>query len=208
VQLLRAPDGKLLAFFSNRGGKFDIWTICPDGSGLRQLTDTASGSITHPVWSPDGKRLIYSLQNGTPFVIEPDKPWSSQSPQALPPLREPHTWFEAANWSPDGRKLSGFQLRDDGIFTGISIYSFETRQYTRITDFGVDAYWLKDSRRLLIYSGFDANIYLIDSQSRKMHRVLSVAPNEVERAVVSADNHWIYFSLRDTEGDIWLANLQ
>jgi len=26
-----------MAFHSNRGGKFDIWTIRPDGSDLKQL---------------------------------------------------------------------------------------------------------------------------------------------------------------------------
>jgi pyocin large subunit-like protein len=34
------------------------------------------------------------------------------SPQALPALKEPDTWFEATSWSPDGRRLAGFQLRD------------------------------------------------------------------------------------------------
>jgi Tol biopolymer transport system component len=204
-----SPDGKLLAFVSNRGGKFDIWTIHPDGSGLHRLTDTARGSITHPVWSPDGRRLTYSLQNGPQFVIDPDKPWSSQSARALPPLSEPDTWFEAASWSPDGRKLAGWQMRADGRFTGISIYSFETGGYTRITDFGQEPTWLKDGRRLVFTRGHpsDAAIYIVDSQSRKIHQVLSVAPNEVYTAQISADNRWIYFSIEVTEADIWLANL-
>ena len=204
-----SPDGKRLAFSSNRGGRFDVWTIRPDGGGLRQLTFTSHGAITHPVWSPDGKRLIYSVMNGTPLVIDPDKPWSSQSPQALPPLSEPDTWFEASNWSPDGHKMAGFQLRGDGTFTGIGVYSFETGGYTRITDFGMRPSWLKDGRRLLFTRDHppDGEIYLVDSQSRKVHSVLSVAPNEVGQAAIAADNRWIYFNLQVTEADIWLANL-
>jgi Tol biopolymer transport system component len=204
-----SPDGKLLAFHSNRGGKVDIWTIRPDGSGLRQLTDTPQGSITHAVWSPDGKRLIYSLMNGTPYVMEPDKPWSSQSPHALPPLSEPHTWYEVASWSPDGRKLAGFQIRADGNFTGIGIYSVQTGEYTRISNFGQHPSWLKDSRRLVFTRGVpqDSALYLVDSQTRKIHQVLSVAPNEVRVAAISPYNRWIYFTLQTTEADIWLANL-
>jgi Tol biopolymer transport system component/DNA-binding winged helix-turn-helix (wHTH) protein len=205
-----SPDGKLLAFHSNRGGRVDIWTIRPDGGSLRQLTYTQNGSITRPVWSPDGKRLIYSLLNGTPFVIEVDKPWSSQTPQALPPLKEPDTWFEATSWSPDGRKLAGFQLRGDGKFSGIGIYSFENGGYIRVTDFGQSPYWLRDSRRLIFSSGTsrEGAIYLMDSQSRKVHQIVSVAPNEVAGDAISPDNHWIYFTLEFTEADIWMANLQ
>jgi eukaryotic-like serine/threonine-protein kinase len=205
-----SPDGTLLAFFSNRGGRVDIWTIRPDGGSLRQLTYTLNGSITRPVWSPDGKRLIYSLQNGTPFVIEVDKPWNSQTPQALPALKEPDTWFEATSWSPDGRRLAGFQLRGDGKFSGIGIYSFENGDYIRVTDFGQSPFWLRDSRRLIFSTGIsrDGAIYLMDSQSRKFHQIVSVAPNEVIGDAISPDNRWIYFTLQVTEADIWMANLQ
>ena len=33
-----SPNGKLLAFFSNRSGNFEIYTIKIDGSNLKQLT--------------------------------------------------------------------------------------------------------------------------------------------------------------------------
>jgi Tol biopolymer transport system component/DNA-binding winged helix-turn-helix (wHTH) protein len=205
-----SPDGKLLAFISNRGGRVDIWTIRPDGGSLRQLTYTLNGSITRPVWSPDGKRLIYSVMNGTQVVIETDKPWSSQAPQALPGLKEPDTFFEATSWSPDGRRLAGFQLRGDGKYSGIGIYSFENGDYTRVTDFGQSPFWLRDSRRLIFSSGpsRDGAIHLMDSQSRKVHQIVSVAPNEALGDAISPDNRWIYFTLQVTEADIWLANME
>ena len=204
-----SPDGKLVTFFSNRGGRFDVWTIHPDGSDLRQVTHTTQGALTHPVWSPDGKRLLYSVMNGTPVVIDADKPWSSQTPQVLPPLPEPGTMYEASSWSPDGRKLAGFQLRADGIFNGTTIYSFDTRTYARVADFGIDPHWLNDGRRLLFTRGDPPGqeVYLVDSESRKIHPVLSVAPNAVRATVLSADERWIYFAQQITEADIWMANL-
>ncbi len=205
-----SPDGKLLAFISNRGGRVDIWTIRPDGGNLRRLTSTLNGSITRPVWSPDGKRLMYSLMNGTPFVIEVDKPWNSQAPQAVPAaLKEPDTGFEATSWSPDGRRLAGFQLRGDGKYSGIGIYSFENGDYTRVTDFGQSPFWLRDSRRLIFSSGpsRDGAIYLMDSQSRKVRQIVSVAPNEALGDAISPDNRWIYITVQVTESDIWLASL-
>ncbi len=204
-----SPDASRIAFHSNRGGKFEIWTIRPDGSDLRQLTHT-QGSITHAVWSPDGKQLIYTVMNATPFVMDGVKPWSSQSPHALLPLKESGTWYEVANWSPDGRKLAGFQLRADGAFNGIGIYTLATDEYTRVADFGQHPWWLKDSRRLIFTHGIprDSEIYLVDSESRKMHPVLSVAPNIVTASAGSSDNRWIYFGMVVIESDVWLANLQ
>src|SRR5262249_36616980 len=135
-------------------------------------------------------------------------PWSSQTPKALPPLSEPNTWYEVTSWSSDGRKLAGFQLRDDGKFTGITIYSFDGGTYTRITDFGFRPSWLKDGRRLLFTKNPpDGAMYMVDSASRKFHPVFSVAPNEFPTATISPDNRWIYFTIQVTEADVWLANL-
>jgi Tol biopolymer transport system component len=200
-----SPDGTRIAFFSNRSGKFDIWTIRPDGSDPRQLTHT-SGPLTHPVWSPDGRRLIYSIENSTPFVFEADVPWARQTPTALPPFSEPNTWFEVSSWSPDSRKLAGFELRNDGKFTGISTYSFDTGTYEHVSDLAGAPYWLRDGRRLLLsaYWATDGVIYIVDTQTRKAHSVLSLGPNAVQ-ADISTDNQWIYFSLQLTEADIWLA---
>jgi Tol biopolymer transport system component len=49
----------LIAFTSWRNGDFDIYTIRPDGSGLKRLT-TAPGNDAHSSWSPDGRYLIFS----------------------------------------------------------------------------------------------------------------------------------------------------
>src|SRR5262249_49731093 len=38
-----SPDGRRIAYFSNRSGRNQIWVVNPDGSGLRQLTDYVEG---------------------------------------------------------------------------------------------------------------------------------------------------------------------
>jgi len=40
-------------------GKFNIYTINPDGTGLRQLTEN-NGNNEDPCWSPDGRYIIFS----------------------------------------------------------------------------------------------------------------------------------------------------
>jgi Tol biopolymer transport system component len=53
-----SPDGKRIAFTSDRDGPSNIYTIEPDGKGLRRLTKT--GRDAHLCWSPDGKWIIFT----------------------------------------------------------------------------------------------------------------------------------------------------
>jgi dipeptidyl aminopeptidase/acylaminoacyl peptidase len=53
-----SPDGETIAFVSNRAGDYDLYTIRPDGSNMRQLT--RMGSIISPQWSPDGRMISFS----------------------------------------------------------------------------------------------------------------------------------------------------
>ena len=52
-----SPDGRKIAFVSQRDGHEDIFVMNADGSGQRNLTRTpGSGSReSHPVWSPAQK---------------------------------------------------------------------------------------------------------------------------------------------------------
>jgi Tol biopolymer transport system component len=53
-----SPDGKLIAFCSDRGGNPNLYVMNADGSGTRQLTH-AKGYNGGPFISPDGKWVVY-----------------------------------------------------------------------------------------------------------------------------------------------------
>jgi TolB protein len=66
------PDGKQIAFASNRSGNSDIWLMNANGSGLVNLTNNEAQD-TSPAWSPDGKNLAFvSTRDGGSdiYVIE------------------------------------------------------------------------------------------------------------------------------------------
>lgn len=84
-----SPDGQWIAFSSDRGEKWagaefgagightqplSIYIVHPDGTGLRRLTTTASGTTTgSPKWSADGKSLIvYTLPTRDTFTARMD----------------------------------------------------------------------------------------------------------------------------------------
>ena len=54
-----SPKGDLIEFTSFRDGDFEIYTIRPDGSGVRRLTHTG-GNDAHGIWSPDGEWIVFS----------------------------------------------------------------------------------------------------------------------------------------------------
>ena len=55
-----SPDGSLITFTRRHdANNFDIYTIRPDGTGLRQLT-TSGANDAHGVWSTDGSRILWN----------------------------------------------------------------------------------------------------------------------------------------------------
>ena len=53
-----SPDGKRIAFVSDRGGGDNIWLMNVDGSDKRQLTKEDFRLLNQPSWSPDGRFIV------------------------------------------------------------------------------------------------------------------------------------------------------
>ena len=52
-----SPDGKSIAFTSDRGGGFNIWVTDSEGKHVRQITEENYRLVNNPVWTPDGQAV-------------------------------------------------------------------------------------------------------------------------------------------------------
>ena len=95
-----SPDGKRLAFASNRSGSYEIYVSGADGSNPVQLTSMKASSDTGtPRWSPDGKLIAFDSRlegHGDIFVVSAE----GGVPRRL--TTEPYD-NQIPAWSRDGR---------------------------------------------------------------------------------------------------------
>jgi eukaryotic-like serine/threonine-protein kinase len=199
-----SPDTSRIAFYSNRGGPYEIWTVRADGSQLTPATAFRARGIYHPIWSPDGSQLACDLGEQE-ALVDLGLPLGERRPQFLPPAG-PRLGFTASSWSPDGRWLSGIVHRPDEVrLPGIVLYSVREGRYLRLTERGEAPTWLSDSRHLLYVD--DREIHLLDAQTRRAQRVLTAPPGSVyEDLSLSPDDRLLYLVRVMNDGDIWLLS--
>jgi Tol biopolymer transport system component len=205
-----SPDKTWVAFFSNRSGPHALWKIRFDGSGLQQV---GGANTVYPVWSPDGTRLavhatvkVAGGQERFTQVINPNRAWQEQTPEALPLPEKGLRPFSAQDWSPDGTRLAG-QIGMTGGAKGIVIYTFASRSYERVADFGEWPVWLPDSRRVLFVTG-GKEYWVVDARTKQKRKVFSLARDVLGPARLTRDGRFAYFPRRVTEADIYLLTFE
>jgi len=196
-----SPDGKTIAFTSDRTGRYEIWLLDADSANFRQLTFNTQGDTTFPLWSPDGSQIVYR-SNLVNTVLDVNKSWAEQKLRRLPPAPDKQNFF-AWDWSRDGKRLIG---NLGGATPFVGVYSFETNDYQKLAEFGESPKWLPDSTRFLFYS--NDTVYIGDIKTKRVREVFKSEEDEIRSADISAGGEVLYFTIYSSESDIWLLDLE
>jgi WD40-like Beta Propeller Repeat len=142
-------------------GRFAIFTINPDGSGLTMLTSTLSNN-ENPAWSADGSKIVFmSDRDGNFEIYSMNADGSGQTR-----LTNNTSADEFPGWSPDGTKIV-FTSNRDGNFEIYSMNADGSGQ-TRLTNNPASDFapaWSPDGTKIAFDSTRDGNdeIYTMNS---------------------------------------------
>ena len=168
-----SPDGKRIAFMSQRAGGFEIFVMNADGSDQKQLThftEQGRGAIA-PAWSPDGKRIAFSTRIPpiAIYVINVDGTGATK-------VSDDGGGASNPAWSPDGGAIA-FNSRRSGK-AQIYVMHADGSNVRRLTsNDAIDRLpaWSPDGKRIAFESDRDGEgkIFVMEADGSNQHRVSS-----------------------------------
>jgi tricorn protease len=122
-----SPDGRWIAYLSDRTGEYEVYLRPGDGKGSeKQVTRGAGNWRFDPRWSPDSKRLAFSDSDFDLWLVEAEGGALTKVDHA--PARE----IDDLSWSGDGRWLAYAKL-EPNQYRSIFLYDTKTNGITRVT---------------------------------------------------------------------------
>jgi Tol biopolymer transport system component len=196
-----SPDGRRIAYYSERAGAADLFVMNADGTGVEQLTKTPADE-GGPAWSPDGRQIAFDTdrdRNFEIYVMNAD----GTGPRRL--TSNPARDLSPA-WSPDGRRIAFMSDRDARPEFDIYVMDADGANVERLTTAGTSWFPQFDpsGERLAFHVWRDVNV--LDLSTHVLER-LTVDPNNGMYPSWSPDGSRIAFmSWRNGQTEIFTMN--
>jgi Tol biopolymer transport system component len=162
-----SPDGRSIAFESDRTGHAAIYVMRADGTHTRRLSAGRPPDAT-PSWSPDGSRIVFSRAGEGLVVIRAD----GREARAL--THDVNIQDIDPAWSPDGRRIA-FVRREAGIGAALFLIRPNGTGLCELTPFSgsvIEPAWSPDGTRIAYSggngSGFGIHVVGIDGRGRRI----------------------------------------
>lgn len=164
VELAAGPAEGRVAFAAFRNGQWDLYSVAPDGSDLRRLTDDRDQE-RDPAWSPDGKKLAFAARRNRNWDVY----LLNTEDGAVARLTDSPAYDGAPAWSPDGERIAFESYRAGDL--DIWAMNADGSEQTALTDgepagdFGPA--WSPDGRSIAFSSWRkgDRDIWILDTTS-------------------------------------------
>lgn len=95
-----SPDGKYIAYISDRTGETEVWLQPSEGGEPIQLTENNDTYIRQLMWSPNSKKVLYTDRKNR--IVEVDV--NSKSKKTV--MQNPEEEFYSVNYSPDSQWIT------------------------------------------------------------------------------------------------------
>jgi tricorn protease len=216
-----SPDGKWIAFSSNRFGQYDVFLVPAVGGKPKRLTfDSAPDMVTG--WTPDGRGVVFTSPRSTAFPPSAEcfvVPVEGGAERKLP-------LFEAkeAHFAPTGNLVAfvrgpgtwyrrGYRgSSNDDIWVGTA----DGKNPQRVTDFnGQDSYpmFAPDARKLYYVTENGSKLGCANVVCQPLgsdgapagpsKRLTAHEDDTVRQARISAGGEWIVY---ECGADLWVVN--
>jgi tricorn protease len=127
-----SPDGKNIAYWSDRSGEYELTLRPADGSGEEQvLTHLGAGFRYRPYWSPDSKKMVFIDQAMKVHLHDLEKKETTEMDHELDRFEGPLEGFKC-NWSKDSRWVT-FTHDLENLHTCIAIYDCKEAKLHLVT---------------------------------------------------------------------------
>lgn len=123
-----SPDGRWIAFISDKTGREEVYIVPQDGSGpVVQLTSDGECYKYAPLWSPDSKKLLWSDRLFRLRYVDIDKK------QVVEVARSKFWEIRDYTWSPDSAWVAYSDQGENGM-QKVYMYSLNSKDTIEITD--------------------------------------------------------------------------